>query len=366
MGTAIRFSSWIFLFVIMRIAYLHTKSLCQDIKNLILDIQTNLKSSDIMTYEVKNCDFRWFRLHELFRLRRFLRKNKIDIVHTYHYIDAYCALLASRLLKTKVIYSAYSYHDELSGLSKRIFQRVLSNVDSIVFQTNTQKNKFISTYNLDQDKHYKLFHGFSMKRFDEYSRESVRDEFFIDDFRYLIGTLGDFTPEHDVMNVFKMVKKLRKTGRNFTCVVAGEQLEDHEFFFNECKYYYLMQGLDNYITFVGARNDVPSFLSQLDAFVYHSDNEVIALPVIQAMLSGVNVVVNDSEMIKEITSNGKYATIYKTNDSADFANNTRQLLIDLEDYQIIAQTIKEETREIFSIKRHVAGLKEIYSKVNNH
>ena len=84
----------------------------------------------------------------------------------------------------------------------------------------------------------------------------------------------------------------------------------------------------------------------------------------QALVSGVSVVVNDDEMIKEITRNGKYASIYKSDDVSDFAEKTRNILTDIEDYQLIAETVKEECREIFSIDRHISGLREIYLEVN--
>ena len=37
------------------------------------------------------------------------------------------------------------------------------------------------------------------------------------------------------------------------------------------------------------------------------------------------------DMIREITCNGKYASLYKDNDSSDFAVKTRYVLLDLED-----------------------------------
>ena len=70
-----------------------------------------------------------------------------------------------------------------------------------------------------------------------------------------------------------------------------------------------------------------------------------------------------NEMIKEISHNGKYAVLYKSNDIADFADKTRQVLNDLEDYQLIAETVREECREIFCIDRHISGLRDIYLKV---
>ena len=198
---------------------------------------------------------------------------------------------------------------------------------------------------------------------DKYEYKSVRDEFFIDDFRYLIGTIGDFTPEHNIMSIFKMIKKLRRTGRNFTCVVAGGQIEEYDTYYNSCKYYYLIQGLDNYITYIGKRDDDANLLNQLDLFVYSSGKEPIAIPVIEAMTQGVNVVANDCDMIREISFNGKYAVMYEEDNDKDFALKTREVLLNLEDNKLISQVVKEETREIYSIKRHISALRNIYSTI---
>ena len=83
------------------------------------------------------------------------------------------------------------------------------------------------------------------------------------------------------------------------------------------------------------------------------------------MASGVNVVVNDCDLIKEITSNGKYAILYEDNNDMDFAIKARDILLDLEDYQMISQVVKEETREIFAIDKHINGLKQIYNSFYN-
>lgn len=349
----------------MKVLFLHTNPYYQDIDNLIKDIISNFKLKDIQVLELHCPNFKFYDFTKLYKLRRFVKRNKIDIVHTYHYVDAYYAMSACKGLKVKFVYSNYFYHDELKGMDKSMYKYVLSHVDAIIFQTDVQKDYIISKYNLDPEKHFKLLHAFAAERLDEYKFNSLRDEYFIDDFRYLIGTIGDFIPDHDVMNVFKMVRKLRRTGRNFTCLVVGDELDEYESYYNECKYYYLVQGLDNYITYAGKRNDTQNILSQLDAFVYHSDKEAVAIPVIEAMLCGTNVIANDNAMIKELTFNGKYAALYKSNDPDDFALKTREVLTKLEDNRMIAEVVKEECREIYSIEKHILGLRDIYNIITN-
>ncbi len=352
------------MFIDMRIAFLHTVPQRYEINNLIQDISLNVCDSDFVFFEFPCL---WssgnFALN-LLKFRKFLKRNRIDIVHAYDYIDAYCVLLSSKGLNVKVVFSDYFYHDDLTGFKNNIYKNVLKKVDHVIFQSESQKKYCVSNYKMNLDRCSKLFHAFCLKRYDNFEFNSVRDEFFIDDLRYLIGTIGDFDPRRDMMSVFKMIKKLRRSGRNFTCVVAGDQIEEYDSYYDECKYYYLIQGLDNYITYIGRREDAANLLSQLDVFVYNSAREAVAIPVIEAMISGINIVVNDCEMIREITSNGKYASLYVENNDVDFANKTRNVLLDLEDYKMISEVVKEETREIFSIDRHISGLKNIYSKLN--
>lgn len=347
----------------MRIVFLHTKSFHYHRNNLITDILSNVKKTDFQAF-----DFPYLRQHKklltnLFNLRKFIKNNKIDIVHTYDYIDAYLVLQTVKGLNVKVVFSDYEYHDEYKRFKRNIFKKVLRKVDYVICQSEAHKNYLINNFNQNQNKCSKLFHAFCFERLDKYEYKSVRDEFFIDDFRYLIGTIGDFTPEHNIMSIFKMIKRLRRTGRNFTCVVAGGQIEEYDTYYDSCKYYYLIQGLDNYITYIGKRDDDANLLNQLDLFVYSSGKEPIAIPVIEAMTQGVNVVANDCDMIREISFNGKYAVMYEEDNDKDFALKTREVLLNLEDNKLISQVVKEETREIYSIKRHISALRNIYSTI---
>lgn len=347
----------------MNVTYLHTNPCRHEIDNLILDISGNVNDSQFIFFEYP---YLWESKHvlsRLFNFRKFLKKNKIDVVHTYDFIDAYLTLFISKGLNIRVVLSDYSFHDNLKSLRRYMCKSVYKKVSHLVFQSEEQKNHLLSLFKVNPDKCSKLFHAFCMKRLDNCKFNSIRDEFFIDDFRYLIGTMGDFTPERDVMSVFKMVKQLRKTGRNFTCVVSGGQVDEYDSIYNDCKYYYLIQGLDNYITYIGKRNDDANVVNQLDGFVYCSQKESVAIPVIEAMISGTNVIVNDCDMIREITSNGKYATLFESGNINDFASKTRDVLLNLEDNRLISEVVKEETRDIFSINKHISVLISIYSKI---
>lgn len=349
----------------MNVAFLHTIPYRYEINNLIDDILSNVKDADFHACAFPCLWSSGSFFKKLFALRKFVINNKINVIHVYDYVDAYFVLKVTVGIKIKIVFSDYDYHDELKGYRKIIYKKILKKVHHLVCQSESHKKYVTEAFCLSSEKCSKLYHAFCFKRFDNFEYKSVRDEFFIDDFRYLIGTIGDFAPQRDMMSIFKMVKKLRRTGRNFTCVIAGDQVAEHESYYNSCKYYYLLQGLDNYITYIGRREDDANLLSQLDLFVYNTNRETIALPVIEAMVSGVNVVANNNDMMREISFNGKYMFLYEENNETDFSTKVREVLQNLEDNKLIAQVVKEETRQIFSINRHILGLKNIYNKITN-
>ena len=67
-------------------------------------------------------------------------------------MDAYYAILASKGLNTKVVYSTYSFYDNLSLLHRRVLKFVLAKADALVFLTDIPQNLYLSKYKLNVDK----------------------------------------------------------------------------------------------------------------------------------------------------------------------------------------------------------------------
>ena len=87
--------------------------------------------------------------------------------------------------------------------------------------------------------------------------------------------------------------------------------------YDECVTYCQQNSLLDKVSFLGSRDDVPTILQQLDAFVYATDHDTFGIGVVEAMAVGIPVFVNDWEVMTEITDNGKFATLYKSKDEKD-------------------------------------------------
>ena len=123
MGTGNPVNNWIFF--IMRVTFLHTIPYRYEINNLILDISLNVKKTDFQFFDYPCLHTSGNILINLFKFRRFIKENMIDIIHVYDYIDAYLVFKMVKGMNVKVVFSDYYYHDDLKGIKNHIYKTIL-------------------------------------------------------------------------------------------------------------------------------------------------------------------------------------------------------------------------------------------------
>ena len=112
--------------------------------------------------------------------------------------------------------------------------------------------------------------------------------------------------------------------------------------------------------FLGGRSDVPAVLQNVDAFVYSTNDDTFGIAVVEAMATGLPVIVNDWEVMKEVTENGNLAYLYKTKDIEDCVERLGQLVNNLANYKQVARMNAKIVRERYSIEAHIQNLSHIY------
>lgn len=151
----------------------------------------------------------------------------------------------------------------------------------------------------------------------------------------------------------------------FDFVFVGAKSKSEPELFDECYHYCEENNLLENVHFLGSRSDVPEILSTLEAFIYSTNHDTFGIAVVEAMAMGVPVFVNDWEVMKEITQNGKFATLYKSSDENDLL---KKFLLFLQNREIAfwqAQEAATYVRENFSIESHIHQLKQMYETVDN-
>ena len=312
----------------------------------------------------------------LFQLRKLLKSNSIDIVHAQQTIDALYSWIACYGTGIKIIQTFHGYDSDESILNKFIVRFVIWMTDINIYVSENQRKYYQDKYNLNNKNQRVVYNGISFDKFESYlandnsarslsriSNKSLRTELVLSNDGLLFGSIGNFNSVRDQMTICFFLKCLNEENINFHFVFVGKRVGNVSYLFDNCLNYCTQNGFSDKVSFLGARNDVPSILSQLDAFVYATNHDTFGIAVVEALSVGIPVFVNDWDVMREITEEGRYATIYKSKDETDLMNHFLSFINCPFEYREKANAASILVRNKYSIENHINALKIVYNEL---
>jgi glycosyltransferase involved in cell wall biosynthesis len=302
-------------------------------------------------------------LYYLVRLRKLFKQENCNIVHAQQSLDALYACLASVFTKTKVVLSLHGYDTDFIALDKFILRLAMRLSSINIFVSNTQKVYYQQKYSLSINKARTLYNGISFDKLDTAKQTDIRQELHLPSNTLLLGSVGNFVAGRDQMTLCRFLKLLRSSQVDFRFLFIGAKSKAEPDRYNACVQLCNDNGLSSNVCFLGSRNDVPSILNQLDAFLYASDHDTFGIAVIEAMASGIPVFVNDWDVMREITDNGRYANLYETRNEDDLLHKFNNFVYNPEGYKQKAIQAAAWARKQYSIQSHLQQLNAIYMEI---
>jgi Glycosyltransferase len=317
--------------------------------------------NDFQSTSVSGCQIRIrspFDMVSLLRLRKLCKREHVDIIHAQQSIDAIYSWMATVGLKTRVI-GTFHYFPSKKMLIDKVAHRLSK---AYIFVSGTQKSKFESLYGWKSHKHKIVYNGVSFSKMDTTGEiKPVLPS--LEEKTILIGSVGNFVRVRDQMTICRFLNLLNANAIDFQFVFSGAKSKVNPELYDDCVHYCHEKGLDEKVHFLGSRNDVPSILKQLDAFVYASDYDTFGIAVVEAIATGVPTFVNDWDVMKEITENGKLAVLYETKDENDLFEKFMMFMCNRDLYKLNAEKSASMIRDKFSIKEFADNLFSVYCNV---
>jgi glycosyltransferase involved in cell wall biosynthesis len=288
---------------------------------------------------------RWSVIPRIFQLRKYIRQNKIDIVHSHLYEATILCRLAMKSIKQARLIS--TYHSDMH------------NPYSIEFShKRLLLDKF--TYN---DKYYLLFVSEAIKR-DNQEQVGARKNFEVlynfasDKFIYSYK----FNPEKQLKII--AVGNLSFQKNQLLAIRAFSLMKNYNITLDIYGEGSLRQELQNQINLSdakvqlkGTREITSSLLAQYDLFLMTSKHEGMPISLLEALASGLPSVLNDLEMLRETAQN---AAIYFKKDSAE---DLKDRLLEIYKNKEILNKLSENAYRVssdYSSEKYVKRLLEIY------
>jgi glycosyltransferase involved in cell wall biosynthesis len=228
----------------------------------------------------------------VFRLADLVRKGRYDVVHVHLYRACIYGRIAACLARAPtVVTTEHSLGDEyIEGRRKTRAVRWLYLAtdrfsDATIAVSPRVRDRLIS-WGVEQRKIRVIPNGLDFERFafDPEARETARAEFGIGPKDFVVGSVGrlHLHKRHDLL--LEATVPLLRRGSWLLLVGEGSERSRLQRLVREA-------GVGHRTIFAGEREDIPQLLSTMDVFAAPSQEETFGLAAIEALASGLPVVV---------------------------------------------------------------------------
>ena len=229
-------------------------------------------------------------------IKRVVKENgyKYVLRISQHSLSA-LELLAARLGGAKVTAFRSSNSDTTTGRKKDVFLHKMcrfmpKKFADVRIAPSTEAAEFMFGKDCIKNGKAVILHNavdLNTYNYNEVSREKIRKEFGLSE-KTVIGHIGRFNRQKNhsfLLEIFAEFLKLKPD--SVLMLVGGGELEE------QIKSKAEKLGIADKIIFTGVRDDVPSLLSAMDAFVFPSFYEGMPNTVIEAQAAGLPCVISD-------------------------------------------------------------------------
>ena len=298
-----------------------------------------------------------------FKIAKFIKKNKIEIVHAHVAKDYLPVSLALRIAKTaKLILTRHVLFP-----MKRTQKLALSNVSKIIAVSSAVAANLERTF--PTEKIVKIPNGIETEKWIKADKEKLFREFrFMHDIPFdvsLVGTVGELKrlkgQQDFVFAANEIVKKFPET--HF--VIVGSDNSFKKEFRGELKRLVRVFGLEDRFLFLNWVENTAPLLAAMDIFVSASHSESFGLAILEAMASGKAIVAAETEGAKDLIENEFFRKIgSEIKEPLKLAEKIRDFLSDKKMCEIFGANAQKTANEKFSLQKMIEQTEKVYQTVS--
>ena len=326
------------------------------------ELSEEFKATGVPIFRIKP---KGLKIGYLGQLRKLLKQEQVDILHAQTLTNGVIAILVSLFTHIKIVVSFHGFF--YSSLMVLFRHFIMWNADALVFVSQFVRDWYVKNSLGCPKSHCNVvYNGINFDKFQiEYEEpDIIRENRLRNPSSLQLVMVGNFVSGRSQMVVCKSLKLLKDRGfRNLDFYFVGKRVDNEANLYDDCVKYCSDNDLLDFVHFVGSRGDIPAILQYVDGFVYSTNDDTFGIAVVEAMVAGVPVIVNDWGVMKEITNNGEFATLFATRNEKDCALKIQELVESIEMYRLNAINRVNKVKEMYSIENHINGLSKVYDNL---
>ena len=295
------------------------------------------------------------------KIARFLRENKIDIVHAHLARDYPPASMAVRLYPDSKLIITRHVLFPMKGLHKL----VLKNVSKAIAVSSAVESNLEKTF--PKEKIIRVPNGVDMKKWADIDNEKLSAEYrFENDIPFdsvVIGAIGELKKLKGHEDFVDAAVQIAPKFPDVYFLVAGQDNSPEESFKQALTTMVREAGLEEKFRFIDWVEDVVPLLSATDIFVSPSHSESFGLAILEAMASGTAIVSTATAGAKELVNDGDIRVLSPIQDPVKLAENICGLLENDMLRANLGERNQHLAKENFSLEKMIEETESIYKDV---
>jgi glycosyltransferase involved in cell wall biosynthesis len=295
---------------------------------------------------------KYFHPVEVFKLKKIIKDNSFDIIHSQASKDLWVLVPALKLSSSKIplvlTKQVGSFIKKKDAFHKWIYNRV----NLALAISNVIKKNLLDTCPLNEEKIRLLHNGIDTKRFNPgmVDCERVRGEFKIGNGELVIGMLARFSWGKGHEELIIAAKRLIPKYPNLKFLVVGEPSRGEEEYAQKIKNLVHENGIEKNFLFTGFRKDTPEVLATMDIFCFPSHSEAFGIALAEALSMGKPSVCSNSDGILDIAVDGVTSYLFQKQDGNDLANKLELLINSPDTRKKFGEEARKRAVELFDIE----------------
>lgn len=307
---------------------------------------------------VKNLNIKTNSVLNLFKLLTFyhyLKTQKIEAIIVGSSADRKFGILGARLAGVKKIIHRQGGDLKINNTfyNRLLLGKYTTNIIANSLSTRDTMLKGNEAW-LKKDMIKIIYNGVKVKKYSKPKLlTNIREEFHINPNRLIMVNIGRLGPQKGHTYLIEAINQVREVYKDFHLLIVGKgPLE------NDLKNKVNEMNLNDYITFTGFREDIPSILAQIDFLVHTALWEGFGFVLAEAMAASKPIVAMDASNISELVIPGKNGYLAKYKNTNDISSQIIKMC-QAKNRKELGQNGLEIVKTRFSFQRMVDQVEEL-------
>lgn len=298
------------------------------------------------------------------QMEKLLEEIRFSLVHVHTPVAAFVTRLACQRTNTHpVLYTAHGFHFYKGAPLKNWLlyynmEKLAAHWTDGLITINEEDYKAAQKFKLRKNGKVFFVPGVGVdivgleQRIASIDRSEKRKELGISEQSTVLITVAELIPRKNHIQVLKALSKLNKTNFHYLIVGNGESEQQLEKAVNE-----LM--LQDKVSFLGFRRDVPELMASSDIFILTSRHEGLTRAIMEAMAVGLPIIATDVRGNRDLVKSGENGYLVSLDDAEQTAIAIERLI----NSRNLRCSMGEKSKELvkqYDLKNIIPQMEEIY------